>query len=151
MTESPVLRHLLIATILALTPVTAAADIVGSVNKVRAQAVPDGVAVRRPCGKTANWTPSHATWPAEPTCAVRRSRRIIMRSQSASVQISGVPDNGDIDRVLGRQFCSASTEPEFREMGAYRRGTDVWIALGTAIYTSTRARCHGDRPSPVWR
>ena len=40
MTESPVLRHLLIATILALTPLTAAADIVGSINKVRAQGCP---------------------------------------------------------------------------------------------------------------
>ncbi len=48
---------------------------------------------------------------------------------SASVQISGVTDSGAIDHIVGRQFCSASTEPDFREIGAFRRGTDVWIAL----------------------
>ena len=40
MTESPFLRHLLVLTLLALVPLTAAADIVSSVNKVRAQGCP---------------------------------------------------------------------------------------------------------------
>jgi uncharacterized protein YkwD len=48
---------------------------------------------------------------------------------SASVEISGVPDNGDIERIVGRQFCSQSTEPAFREIGIWQRGTDVWIVL----------------------
>jgi uncharacterized protein YkwD len=48
---------------------------------------------------------------------------------SASVEISGVPDSGDVDRIIGRQFCSASTEPAFREIGWYQRGSNVWIAL----------------------
>jgi len=48
---------------------------------------------------------------------------------SASVEISNVPADGDVERIVGRQFCAASTEPAFREIGTYRRGTDVWIAL----------------------
>jgi uncharacterized protein YkwD len=48
---------------------------------------------------------------------------------SASIEISGVPDSGDIERIIGRQFCDASTEPAFREIGIYQRGAAVWIAL----------------------
>jgi uncharacterized protein YkwD len=129
MTESPVLRHLLIATILALTPLTAAADIVSSVNKVRAQGCP---------GRRGGEAPLRENRQLD-TVARELARGADLRRAekqanyhavaSASVQISGVPDSGDIDHVIGRQFCSASTEPAFREMGAYRRGTDVWIAL----------------------
>jgi len=48
---------------------------------------------------------------------------------SASVAISGVPDSGDVDQIMARQFCSTSTEPAFREIGWYQRGSSVWIAL----------------------
>ena len=40
MTESTLLRHLLWVTLLALIPLTAAADIVNSINKVRAHGCP---------------------------------------------------------------------------------------------------------------
>ena len=40
MTESPVFRHLLIVLMLALTPLAASADVLSSVNKVRAQGCP---------------------------------------------------------------------------------------------------------------
>jgi len=48
---------------------------------------------------------------------------------SASVRISGVPPDGNIEGIIGRQFCSASTETDFREIGTFQNGTDVWIAL----------------------
>jgi uncharacterized protein YkwD len=129
MTESPVLRHLLVLTLLALAPLTAAADIVSSINKVRAQGCP---------GRRGGEAPLRATRQLD-AVARQLSRGVDLRRaekeanyhavSSASVEISGVPDNGDIERIVGRQFCSASTAPEFREIGTYRRGTDVWIAL----------------------
>jgi uncharacterized protein YkwD len=129
MTESSVLRHLLVLTLLALAPLTAAADIVSSVNKVRAQGCP---------GKRGGEAPLRETRQLD-AVARQLARGIDLRRaekeanyhavSSASVQISGVPDNGDVERIVGRQFCSASTEPEFREIGTFRRGTDVWIAL----------------------
>jgi uncharacterized protein YkwD len=129
MTESPVLRHLLVLTLLALAPLTAAADIVSSINKVRAQGCPGRHGAEAPLRQTRQLD----------AVARQLSRGVDLRRaekeakyhavSSASVEISGVPDNGDIERIVGRQFCSASTEPEFREIGTFRRGTDVWIAL----------------------
>jgi uncharacterized protein YkwD len=129
MTESPVLRHLLIATMFALAPLTAAADVVSSINNVRARGCP---------GRRGGEAPLRESRQLD-TVARQLARGADLRRAekeanyhavaSASVKISGVPDNGEIDRVIGRQFCSASTEPEFREIGLYRRGTDVWIAL----------------------
>jgi len=129
MTESPFLRHLLVLTLLALVPLTAAADIVTSVNKVRAQGCP---------GRRGGEVPLRESRQLD-AVARQLARGIDLRRAekeasyhavtSASMEISGVPDSGDIERIVGRQFCSASTEPAFREIGAFRRGTDVWIAL----------------------
>jgi uncharacterized protein YkwD len=48
---------------------------------------------------------------------------------SASVEISGVPGSGNIERIISQQFCAEITNAAFREIGTYQRGTDVWIAL----------------------
>ena len=129
MTESPVLRHLLVIALLALAPLTAAADIVSSVNKVRAQGCP---------GRRGGVTPLRETRQLD-AVARQLARGIDLRRaekeanyhavSSASVEISGVPDSGDVEHIVARQFCSASTEPDFREIGTFRHGSDVWIAL----------------------
>lgn len=129
MTESPVFCHLLIATILALTPLTAAADIVSSINKVRAQGCPGRHGGEAPLRENRQLN-TVARQLARGTDLRRAEKEVNYHAvASASVQISGVPDNGDIEHIVGRQFCAASTEAAFREIGAYRRGTDVWIAL----------------------
>jgi uncharacterized protein YkwD len=48
---------------------------------------------------------------------------------SVAVEISGVPDSGDIDHIIEHQFCSASIDPQFREIGVFRHGMNVWIAF----------------------
>ena len=50
-------------------------------------------------------------------------------ASSFSVSISHVPPSGDVERILATQFCQQSTNPSFREIGTWRRGTTVWIAL----------------------
>ncbi len=129
MTESPVLRHLLMGLILALTPLAASADVVSSVNKVRAQGCPGRHGTGGPLRESSRLD----------AVARQLARGIDLRRAekdagyhavaSASVRISGVPDSGDIQRIVGQQFCSASTEPAFRDIGTFRHGTDVWIAV----------------------
>lgn len=129
MTELSLPRHLLWVTIFLLAPLLAQADVVGSVNKVRAHGCP---------GHPGGAVSVHETRLLD-SVARQLARGIDLRRaeresgyhavSSAAVQISGVPDSGDIEQIVGRQFCSAATEPEFREIGLYRRGTDVWIAL----------------------
>lgn len=53
--------------------------------------------------------------------------------RSFSVSISHVPPDGDVRDILARQFCQQSTNPGFREIGTWRRGSDVWIALAEPV------------------
>ena len=48
---------------------------------------------------------------------------------SFSVSISNVPPSGDVERTIAQQFCQQVINPAFREMGTWRRGSRVWIAL----------------------
>jgi len=131
MTEFPTFRQLLksFAMMLALTPLVASADVVSSVNKVRAQGCPGSHGGRAPLRENSRL--DAVARKLAGGIDLRRAERLAgyHAVASASVQISGVPDSGDIDRILGRQFCSASTEPAFREIGTFRRGPIVWIAL----------------------
>jgi uncharacterized protein YkwD len=48
---------------------------------------------------------------------------------SFSVSISNVPPSGDIERILAQQFCQQVISPAFREIGTWRSGGRIWIAL----------------------
>ena len=48
---------------------------------------------------------------------------------SASVQITNVPDDRDITRIVARQFCAQVTGRDLREIGAYRHGADIWLVV----------------------
>lgn len=129
MTESRLLRQMAILVLGALAPLTASADIVSSINKVRAHGCPG-----RPGGETPVRESSRLDAVAKQLSHgidLRRAEKYASYHavSSASVEVSGAPDSGDLERLIGRQFCSASTEPRFREIGTYRRGSDVWIAL----------------------
>jgi uncharacterized protein YkwD len=50
-------------------------------------------------------------------------------ASSFSVSISHVPPSGDIEGILTAKFCAQSTDAAFREIGTWRRGDSVWIAL----------------------
>jgi uncharacterized protein YkwD len=114
---------------LMLFSVSASANVVGSINKVRAHGCPGGRGGEVPVKENSRLN----------TVARQLARGVDLKRAekeagyhavtSASVEISGVPDSGDVDRIIGRQFCSASTDPAFREIGWYQRGPSVWIAL----------------------
>jgi uncharacterized protein YkwD len=128
MTQSLPFRYFSVWLLL-LTPLTASADVVGSINKVRAQGCPG-----RRGGEVPLRENSRLSAVARQLARGAELRRAQKEAgyhavASASIEISGVPDSGDVERIIGRQFCEASTEPAFREIGIYRRGSAVWIAL----------------------
>ena len=129
MIQSRLFRHPLVVVMLVLTPLTASANVVSSVNKVRAHGCPGRRGGAAPL-REASLLDSVARQLAR-GIDLRRAEKYAgyHAVASASVRISGVPDNGDVERTIERQFCAASTEPEFRDIGTFRRGTDVWIAL----------------------
>jgi len=129
MTDSATFRHLLFLVLLTLTPLTASADVVSSIYKVRAQGCPGGRGGLPPLQKNSrlNAVAKLLSRGANLRYAERDSGYHAVAS--ASIEISGVPDNGDIARIVAGKFCSATTEPTYREVGIYQRGTDVWIAI----------------------
>ena len=50
-------------------------------------------------------------------------------ASSFSVSISQVPPSGDVERIITQQFCKQAADAAFREIGTWRRGSTVWIAL----------------------
>jgi len=62
---------------------------------------------------------------------------------SFSVSISNVPPSGDVERTLALQFCQQVINPVFREIGTWRRGGTVWIALAEP-FTPPAAHEAGD-------
>ena len=112
-----------------LLPAAAGAEVIDSVNAVRSSG----------CGGRYRGAPPLRENARLDEAARRLSEGTDLRTalQSAgyhevssfSVSISNVPPSGDIERTLALQFCQQVTNPMLREMGTWRRGGTVWIAL----------------------
>jgi uncharacterized protein YkwD len=48
---------------------------------------------------------------------------------SFSVSISNVQPSGDVERILALQFCPQIANPALREIGTWRNGSRVWLVL----------------------
>jgi uncharacterized protein YkwD len=48
---------------------------------------------------------------------------------SFAVRISAAPASGDVERVIGQQFCQQATDPAFREIGSWQRGAELWLTF----------------------
>ena len=129
MTDSSLSRHLLLSMVLALTPLAAAADIVSSVNKVRAHGC---------LGQPGGEAPLHASPQLDAIARQLEGGIDLQRAEkaahyfaetAASIRISGDPDDSDVERVMGNQFCSTVTGPELRQIGIYHGRTAVWVVL----------------------
>jgi len=112
-----------------LVPAASAADVLDAVNAVRGAG----------CGAHSAAVPRLRENARLDTVAQRLSQGQELRAaeqgagyhavSSFSVKISGVPPSGDVANIIGRQFCAQITNPAFRDLGTWRIGTDVWIAL----------------------
>lgn len=52
---------------------------------------------------------------------------------SFSVSITDVPASGDVTHIIETQFCPQSTNPAFRELGVWRQGADVWLTFAEPL------------------
>jgi uncharacterized protein YkwD len=123
------LRPIVLVLSLATIPLTAEADVVGAVNEARLHG----------CQANPASTPKLRENPRLNEAARRLSRGETLQDASkkagyrsvtsASLQITNVPDDRDIERIVARQFCAQITGHDLRDIGTYRRGQDVWLLV----------------------
>ena len=124
-------RHCLLILTFAMIPMAATADIVGAVNAARLH----------DCRANPNTTPKLRENSRLDEAARRLSfgetlqnaaKKAGYRSvTSASMQISNVPDDREVERIVAHQFCAQITEPDLRDIGTFRRGPDVWLMVAS--------------------
>src|SRR6516164_9994356 len=130
MTDLRTTRQSALALLLALLiPAWARADVIDSVNAVRSvgcDARHPGVAPLRENARL-----DEAAHRLSQGADLRTALQFAGYHEvsSFSVSISNVPANGDIERTLAQQFCAQIINPAFREIGTWRSGKQVWIAL----------------------
>lgn len=112
-----------------LAPLAAHADVRAAVNALRERGC-DHQAAHAPvlrasralegvARRLASGTPLGEALRLEPYHALR----------SFALSISNVDPEGDVTALLARQYCREVTDPALRELGVYRAGSTVWLAL----------------------
>jgi uncharacterized protein YkwD len=140
MTDLRTTCHTALALLLALAPVAAAADVIDSVNAVRHVGCDGHHPAVAPLRENARL--DEAAHRLSQGTDLRTALRFAGYHEvsSFSVSISNVPPSGDIEHTIAQQFCQQIIDPAFREMGTWRSGSRVWIALA-APFTPP---AHGD-------
>jgi uncharacterized protein YkwD len=116
---------------LVMIPVAAMADVVGAVNEARlhdCHANP-GTTPRLRENSRLNEAARRLSFGENLQNAAKKAG---YRSvTSAAVQISNVPDDREVQRIVARQFCAQITGKDLRDIGTYRRGADVWLLVAS--------------------
>lgn len=123
------LRTILLVLSLATIPLTAIADVVEAVNEARLHGcqVDSGTRFRLHENSRLNEAARRLAHGENLQDAARRAG---YRSvTSASVQITNVPDDRDVERIVTRQFCAQIANRALRDIGTYRHGPDVWLLV----------------------
>ena len=135
----------LLALSLAWMPMTAAADVAGAINHVRSQgcAGSPGNAGRLRADARLDAAARRLSGGESLDAATQRAGYRALRS--TSVQITNVPDDRDIERIVAQQFCARVSDRGLRDIGAYRRGEDVWLIIAAPIRAACTGRSRSDR------
>ena len=123
---------LLLAT--SLLSLGARADVVDSVNEVRAAGCAGGT--RAPPLQRNSVLDEVARRVAQGASLHTAQLQTGYRAASAySVTIGDVPADGNVRHITETQFCAQSTKANFRDIGVWRQGSDVWLILAEPLTT----------------
>lgn len=142
------------------------ASLVNSVNEVRMSGCPGsagGKALLHETPRLSEAARRLARGEALPQATRKAGYRAV---NSASVQVTNVPDDHDVVGILARRFCAQVTAADFKEIGTYRRGSDVFLIMAAPFVAPTprdrpavekrvleltnEARSHGRRCGSKW-
>jgi uncharacterized protein YkwD len=122
---------LLLAALLAALPTISRANLNDAVNWARLQGCPapvrsllrDSLKLRQAVARIANGVPVKTAL----------SSAGYVAAQSAAVHVSGAASDAQVGSMLAAHYCGTLTNRQLLEIGAQRRGRDVWILLATQV------------------
>ena len=112
-----------------MIPLTATADVVGAVNQARLYGCHANSSSMPRLRENLRLNAAARRLSFGETLQNAASRAGYRYVTSASVQITNVPDDRDVERIVVRQFCAQVTGRDLRDIGTYRRGSDVWVMV----------------------
>ena len=112
---------------LALVPSLSRADVVGAINEARQY----GCRPSAPSKLRENTRLDEAAQRlARGESMQDATRKAGYRAMSsAALQVTNVPTDRDVLQFALKRFCTQITEPGLRDIGAYRRGADIWLLV----------------------
>jgi uncharacterized protein YkwD len=121
----------LLAALLAAMPSISRANLNDAVNWARLQGCPrpgrgllrDSPQLRQAVARVANGVPVKAAL----------SSAGYVAAQSSAMHVSGAASDAQVGSMLAAHYCGTLTNPQLLEIGAQRRGRDVWILLATPV------------------
>jgi uncharacterized protein YkwD len=125
------LRLILLLGSLALIPVAAMADVVGAVNEARLHDCRANPSTTPRLRENSRLNEAARRLSFGETLQNATTKAGYRSVTSASVQISNVPDDREVERIVARQFCAQITARDLRDIGTYRRGADVWVTVAS--------------------
>ena len=129
--HSRLFRIIMIGFLLMSGPLAALADMAGAVNQARlhgCRAVPGTVSRLRENARLDAAARRLSLGETLQSAAKKAGYRAVT---SASVQITNVPDDREVERIVERQFCAQVSNPTLEDIGTYRRGADVWLLVAS--------------------
>jgi uncharacterized protein YkwD len=125
------LRLILLVLSFTLLPMAARADVAGAVNEARLRDCHVNPATTPRLRENSRLNEAARRLSFGETLQIAARKAGYRSVTSASVQISNVPDDREVERIVARQFCSQITARDLKDIGAYRRGADVWVMVAS--------------------
>jgi uncharacterized protein YkwD len=125
------LRSILLLLALGLLPLAAEADVVRAVNEARLRDCHANPGATPRLRENARLNEAARRLSFGETLQNAQKKAGYRSVTAASVQISNVPDDRDVERIVAHQFCAQVTARDLRDIGTYRRGGDVWVMVAS--------------------
>ncbi|MEA3178740.1 MAG: hypothetical protein QOI59_2263 [Gammaproteobacteria bacterium] len=125
------LRLILLVLSFSLIPAAAMADVAGAVNEARLHGCHANPFTTQRLRENSRLNEAARRLSFGETLQNAAKKAGYRSVTSAAVQISNVPDDRDVERIVAGRFCSQITARDLKDIGTYRQGTDVWVMVAS--------------------
>jgi uncharacterized protein YkwD len=129
---------LLVASLVTAAPQAANADALTAVNSARLRGC-NASATRIPLQNNLKLQKAAGRLAAGAALHEALATAGYLASESSALHFSGAVSDAQITRMLTANYCRTLINPKLREMGAERRGGEVWMVLAAPVSLPTAA------------